>query len=304
MNKSTEPTAPTMTLDLPALGQLALNAAQQAGAIIDQYRNQNVVVERKAGRDSEAAQVVTEVDHQAQRIIVDMLKPTLDQYDLALLAEESADDGRRLDKAAFWCIDPMDGTLAFTRGIAGFSVSIALVANNGEPLVGVVYDPVNKDSYHAHQGAGAFKNNRPIRAAALNPDLPLVLCTDISFKSHPRLQPTLEGLQTIAARLGLPGATIDFRIGAVMNAICALTNPNICYFKYARSDSNGGSIWDYAATACLFQQAQGIACDIHGQPMDLNRPNTTFMNHRGIVYSPDLMLAQEIIALNRRLDEC
>jgi len=304
MNTSTEATTPTMTLDLPALCQLALDAAQKAGAIIDQYRDQNVAIERKAGRDSEAAQVVTEVDHKAQRIIVDTLKPTLDQYDLALLAEESADDGKRLDKTAFWCIDPMDGTLAFTRGIAGFSVSIALVANNGEPLVGVVYDPVNKDSYHAHRGADAFKNNRPIRVPAWNPDRPLLLCTDISFKNHHRLQPTLDGLQAIAARLGLPGAMIDFRIGAVMNAICALANPNSCYFKYARSDNNGGSIWDYAATACLFQQAHGIACDIHGQPMDLNRSNTTFMNHRGIIYSPDLTLAQEIIALNRRLDEC
>ena len=291
-----------MKMDLFALCQLAIQAALQAGKIIDDYRGQNIKVEHKTKGISLASQVVTEVDHKAQQAIIKILKPTLAQYDLALLAEESADDGMRLQKQAFWCIDPMDGTLAFIKNVAGFSVSIALVAKNGEPLIGVVYDPVKKDIYHAIKGAGAFKNNQPINLPALNPDLPLVLCADISFKEHSHLKQTQQGMEKISAELGLAGAVIDYRIGAVLNAICTLSNPNNCYFKYARSENSGGNIWDYAATACLFNETKAIACDIYGKPMDLNRTDSSFMNHRGLIYSTVPKLAEKIIELNQRLD--
>ena len=291
-----------MKMDLYALCQLAIQAALLAGKIIDDYRGQNVKTDHKTVGGSEASQVVTEVDHKAQQAIIQTLKPTLALYDLALLAEESTDDGMRLEKQAFWCIDPMDGTLAFIKNVAGFSVSIALVAKNGKPLIGVVYDPVEKNIYHAIKGAGAFKNNQPINLPALNPDLPLVLCADISFKKHRHLKQTQQGLEKISAELGLAGAMIDFRIGAVLNAIFTLSNPNICYFKYARSDNSGGSIWDYAATACLFNETKAIACDIYGKPMDLNRTDSSFMNHRGLIYSSAPKLAEKIIELNQRLD--
>jgi 3'(2'), 5'-bisphosphate nucleotidase/myo-inositol-1(or 4)-monophosphatase len=292
-----------LEMDLHSLCQHAIQAALRAGSIIDHYRERNVKIEHKAEGGSAAAQVVTEVDYKAQQAIIETLTPTLEQYDLALLAEESPDDGLRFHKSAFWCIDPMDGTLAFIRNVPAFSVSIALVDRNGEALIGVVYDPVNKDTYHAIKGAGAFKNNQPIEPSPLNPKLPLVLCTDISFKTHPQLQRTQEGLKEIAAALGLAGTTIDFRIGAVMNAIYTLSYANICYFKYARGDNKGGSIWDYAATACLFLEAGATACDINGNPMDLNRPDSSFMNHRGLIYSPSRELSEKIIALNHRLED-
>ncbi|MGA1622751.1 MAG: Sll0314/Alr1548 family TPR repeat-containing protein, partial [Synechocystis sp.] len=58
----------------------------------------------------------------------------LEQYDLAMLGEESVDDKQRLHKPAFWCIDPLDGTLAFIRRQTGFNVSVGLVNRDGTPL--------------------------------------------------------------------------------------------------------------------------------------------------------------------------
>ena len=54
-------------------------------------------------------------------------------YDLALLTEESEDDRSCFEKDYFWCIDPLDGTLPFTRNEAGYSVSIGLVAEMVRP---------------------------------------------------------------------------------------------------------------------------------------------------------------------------
>lgn len=286
---------------LAELAQYAMSAAEAAGRIISEQRRSPVRVEHKKTGSSAASQVVTEVDHKSQAAILDILLPSCDDYDLALLTEESADDGKRLEKPAFWSVDPMDGTLAFVEGKPGFSVSVALVARDGTPLIGIVYDPVTENRYQAIRGQGTWKNDQRLQAPPLDPTEPIRLQTDFSFQAHPWGDRTQTGLEDIADQLGLKGAVIQYRVGAVMNACSILETPNRCYFKYPRGGNSGGSLWDYAATACLFHEAGGVACDIHGQPMELNRANTTFMNHRGLLYAGDTRLAERIIAFYRAL---
>ncbi|MBL7002542.1 MAG: inositol monophosphatase [Gammaproteobacteria bacterium] len=278
---------------LHKLSEQAVIAARAAGAVINAHRDIEVEVHKKQTGSSAAAQVVTQVDRLAQSKILSILKPLCLEYDVALLAEESTDNGQRLLKHAFWSIDPMDGTLNFINKTPGFSVSIALVAKDGTPLLGVVYDPVEDTLYHALQNAGAYKNGVPIQVPALNPNRPLVLRTDFSFQTDKRLKKTLKGLEVIAQKLGLNGAEIEYRNGAVMNACGLLEDPNMCYFKYPKP--SGGSLWDYAATACLYHEVGAVASDIYGQSMDLNRADSTFMNHKGLLYAADKTLAQDII---------
>ena len=97
--------------DLFLLSQCAISAAYQAGHLIAKYANRKVEVNTKEGGTSLAAQVVTEVDYLSQEIILQILRPTCEIFDLALLSEESPDDRERLHKDFFWCIDPLDGYL-------------------------------------------------------------------------------------------------------------------------------------------------------------------------------------------------
>jgi 3'-phosphoadenosine 5'-phosphosulfate (PAPS) 3'-phosphatase len=288
-------------INLEELCQKAVDAARAAGKVISDNRHLNVDIQHKAAGNSEASQVVTEVDYKAQAIILDILQPTCIEFDLALVTEESPDDGLRHEKQAFWCIDPMDGTLAFINDSHGFSVSIALVAKNGKPLIGVVYDPVEQDLYHAIDGSGAYKNRQLIRVPGLDPELPLVLHTDFSFEHHPWFEKTSIGLQDISQSLGLKGAAIEYKTGAAMNACNILQQPNTCYFKYPRKGNSGGSIWDFAATACLFNEAGAIASDIFGQPLELNRIGSTYANHRGSLYTGQQALAEQVIELYKKL---
>ena len=288
-------------LNLEKLSQQAIDAAHAAGEIINTYRQRDIEVQYKAAGNSAASQVVTEVDHKAQAVILEFLQPSCIEFDLALVTEESPDDGLRQEKEAFWCIDPMDGTLAFINNTHGFSVSIALVAKNGKPLIGVVYDPVEQDLYHAIDGSGAYKNNRIIRLPELDPDRPLILHTDFSFEAHPWFDKTSTGLQDISRSLELNGADIKFKTGAAMNACNILQEPNSCYFKYPRKGNSGSSLWDFAATACLFNEAGAIASDIFGLPLELNRIGSTYVNHRGSLYAGQQKLADEIIELYKKL---
>ncbi len=288
-------------MDLDALCQLAMEAAKSAGRLITTYRNTDFTIRHKDVGNSEASQVVTEVDHKAQAAIIGILQSSCDQYNLALLAEESTDNGQRQHKPAFLCVDPMDGTLSFVNNTHGYAVSIALVAQTGKPLLGVVYDPVEDHLYHAIDGLGAYKNGEPLHIQTMNPEQALILQVDPGFKQHPWFEITQQGLEQIAQQLGINGARIQYKAGAVMNACYVLETANSCYFKYPRSGNSGGSLWDYAATACLFKEAGAIACDIYGMPMELNRKGNTFMNHRGILYASNPQLATAIVALHQRL---
>ncbi|MFK7885265.1 MAG: 3'(2'),5'-bisphosphate nucleotidase CysQ [Gammaproteobacteria bacterium] len=278
----------TLTPDhLEKLCAVAIDAATRTGKYVFKTRPENV--EHKHNGGSLATQVVTEVDRESQRQIVQMLAPSMAQYDLALLAEESPDDGSRLIKDFFWCIDPIDGTLCFIEGAAGYAVSIALVARDGVPYIGVVYDPVARVLYHAIRGAGAFRNG-----VAWQPDLkrttaPLQVFTDRSEANGERFLPTIKALD----------ATVTAYGGGVLNALWCLDNAPACYFKFPKPNAGGGCFWDFAATACIYSEVGAWASDAHGQALELNRKRSVHLNHCGILYASDVQIAERFFSLVR-----
>ena len=282
-------------LDLQSLAETAVAAARSAGQIISESSNQEIEVEHKDGGHSYASQVVTEVDRKAQDAILEILNSASDEYDFALLTEESEDDHSRFQKDYFWCIDPLDGTLPFTKKEPGYSVSIALVAKCGKPQIGVVYDPVHDVLWEAAIGRGVKKNDQPWM---MNSDSEILTFTyDRSFEKHPERQKVLDELNSYAQALGLTKVHAAQYGGAVINACHALESAPGCHFKFAKPEEGGGSIWDYAATACLFEQAGASVSDVYGDALDLNRSDSTFMNHRGAVYATDASLASKIRAI-------
>lgn len=275
---------------LTELANLAIDAATSAGEMIAGSRPTQI--QHKSGSGSLASQVVTEVDRRSEAIILETLTPTLERFALGLLTEEQPDDGGRFSADYFWCIDPIDGTLPFIEGTPGYAVSIALVRRDGTPTIGVVYDPVEETVIHAIAGAGIFRNGQPWDQASSS-GMQLSLFTDRSFLSGEQRDQITTGLEKIAQDLGLTGLHVDANAGAVMNACKVLANPLACYVKLPKPNG-GGSLWDYAATACLFKEAGAVATDIHGQPFDLNRADSTLMCHRGILFANNEMLAERI----------
>ena len=282
-------------LDLQSLVETAAAAVRSAGRIISQSSNQEIEVEHKDGGHTYASQVVTEVDRKAQDAILEILNSASDEYDFALLTEESEDDHSRFQKDYFWCIDPLDGTLPFTKKEPGYSVSIALVSKCGKPQVGVVYDPVHDVLWEAAIGRGVKKNDQPWMMNS-NSDV-LTFTYDRSFEKHPERQRVLDELNSYAQAIGLTKVHATQYGGAVINACHALESAPGCHFKFAKPEEGGGSIWDYAATACLFEQAGASVSDVYGEALDLNRSDSTFMNHRGAVYATDASLASKIRAI-------
>jgi len=270
-------------MDLSQLNNIAIKAALSAGRIIQQYMNEDVSVEKKKGGVSYASQVVTVVDRACETAILAHLLPTCEQFDLALLSEETEDDGSRFEEDFFWCIDPMDGTLPFINKQPGFSVSIALIAKDGTPYIGVVFDPSTDTLYHAIKGKGAFKNGHPWEIAPTNEHLSYV--TDRKLKDTPRVTEIESLLQQQVEQLSLKGIKEIAGAGAVLNAIRVLENGPACMLKLPKKEIGGGSVWDFAATACIYQELGLPATNFKGGRLDLNRKDGTFMNPDGIFYA-------------------
>ena len=270
-------------MDLLQLNNIAIKAALSAGKVIQKYMNDDVKVEKKKGGASYASQVVTAVDIECEKVILSHLLPACEEFDLAVLSEETEDDGSRFEEDFFWCIDPMDGTLAFINKQPGFSVSIALVAKDGTPQIGVVFDPSTDTLYHAIKGNGAFKNGSPWKIKHTNDHLTYV--TDRKLKDTPRVAEIESLLHEHVKKLGLNGLTEIAGAGSVLNGILVLENGPACMLKLPKKESGGGSIWDFAATACIYQELGLHVTNFEGGRLDLNRKDGSFMNHEGVFYA-------------------
>lgn len=288
--------------DLQKLCKKAIIAAKKAGNFIGKNADKAITVQNKSGADSLASQVVTEIDVQAQEIILQSLKKSISDYDLALLTEESVDDKSRFDKDQFWCIDPMDGTLAFTEKTPGYAVSIALVSKAGESLIGVVYNPSTKVLYHAIKGQGAFKNEKP-----WSPDLSMknrssfTLQMDRTFLHHRNYKPVIDEINGFVKEFGIGEFKIQKQAGAVLNACWVIDNAPGCYFKFPKPQAGGGSIWDFAATTCIAKEAGIIVSNFSENYLQLNHPETTFMNSQGVLFASDKEISDRILSLYKKL---
>jgi fructose-1,6-bisphosphatase/inositol monophosphatase family enzyme len=270
-------------MNLSQLSNIAIKAALSAGKVIQKYINEDIAVEKKKTGTSYASQVVTLVDIECETAILSHLLPTCEEFSLALLSEETEDDCSRFEEDFFWCIDPMDGTLAFINKRPGFSVSIALIAKDGTPYIGIVFDPSTETLYHAIKGNGAFKNGIPWKIKNTNNHLTYV--TDRKLKDTPRADEIEKLLNKNVAKLGLSGVKEIAGAGSVLNGIFVLENGPACMLKFPKKENGGGSIWDFAATVCIYKELGLPATNFEGGKLDLNRQEGTFMNHEGIFYS-------------------
>lgn len=127
---------------------VALAAAQLAGDGLRRALTLTRHVRAKGFRD-----MVTDADLAAQEVIVRELSRAFPQY--RLLAEEDPRAVDWADPTPTWVIDPLDGTSNFARQIPIFCVSIGLVVA-GQVQVGVIHDPLRRESFFAERGGGTF----------------------------------------------------------------------------------------------------------------------------------------------------
>ncbi len=204
----------------------------------------------------------SEVDSLAEAEIIKELRRANPDY--AVLGEEggaSAGSGAGKGGRFTWVIDPLDGTSNYLRGYPHWCVSIALV-ENGEPIHGVVFDPLRNDLFTASRGAGALLNDRKIRVSERKELAGAILATGFAPRERART-----GAQLDCIRELLRDAE-DVRRGGS----AAL---DLAYVAAGRVDGYfeaGLKPWDVAAGVLLVREAGGKVSDFRGAstgPLDV-----------------------------------
>ena len=131
--------------------------------------------------------------------------------------------------------------------------------------------------------------------------------SDRSFQFSEHYPVLIKLLTILANELGYEKFIVKEQAGAVMNAIsvieCAVMekqNPQdnaACYIKLPKPQLGGGSLWDFSATACLANATGTWGSDIHGNPLDLNRHDSNYMNHQGVLYVSEHHIARRLITM-------
>lgn len=223
-------------------------AAATARAVGDAIAIDDIaIVTRKRGR----ANFATRADHSAEAAIVERLRAATPE--VPVLAEESAGD--ELPKHTLWVVDPIDGTLNFSRGIPFYCVAIAYVEAR-RTRAAAVYAPRTGELFAASDGGGASLNGLAIRVAEPRPLAECFAVTSLAYRDASRRRSRFVALNRVCARLRVVGSA-------------AL---EMCYVAAGRFDlfvHGALSPWDIAAPWLIAREAGAALTDLDtGRPAD------------------------------------
>ncbi len=187
----------------------------------------------------------------------------------AVIAEEASTDDVE-NHEWVWICDPIDGTVPFSHGLPTFTFSLALV-HNGEPVLGVINDPMSELLLIAEKGKGATVNGVPAHVTSGHDFNTLVIAVEDA---------KYDSLATGAfrSRLRQRGAILITLWSAVTSASRVATG------DIAAMVNSGGHCWDAAAVALIATEAGGKATDLRGEPIKFVEPFGGFVVSNGDIH--------------------
>ena len=223
-------------------------AVRQAGAAIMRIAAEHYSQAAQADRS-----IVTLADIEADKILRDTL--TSEFADYGWLSEETKDMPGRFERSRVWIVDPMDGTREFVMKNPEFVVSVALV-ENGEPVLGVIYNPSTDDLYEATIGNGAKLNGNPIGC-------------DHGLDGKPVVE--VSASDVAKGRFEHLESVVDLRpCGSIAYKLARLA-AGTCDSTLSITPKNE---WDIAAGVMIVKEAGGVVTDLDGNDYKFNQKDT------------------------------
>lgn len=235
-------------------------AARAAGEIIMALYGKDYHI-REKGKGDPVTTADLEANRKLQEIILDRFPGD------GWLSEEDHDNLERLEAARVWVVDPIDGTKEFIAGIPQFAVSVGLVVA-GRPMLGVVYNPVEKELYRAAKDGGAFLNGDPIHVASRAEVKGALLLVS---RSEPRRK-FVRFAETCKLE---PVGSIAYRLAKVAGG----KGDGTLTFRSLHE-------WDVCAGVLIVEEAGGVVLDAAGKALIFNRPEAVY---HGIVASNEAL---------------
>ena len=198
---------------------------------------------------------VTNVDLAVQEFLRERLAALAP--DVQFMGEEQDNSALDLTRPC-WILDPVDGTTNLIHQFQHSAISLAL-AEGGQIVFGVVYNPYTEECFAACRGGGALRNGVPIHVS------------DVS-----RLEDSLLSTGTVPGRRELADAAfrqmraLYDRCQDVRRTGCA--SLDLCWVACGRLDGYvelSLQPWDYAAGMRIAAEAGGKVTAPDGSPLSL-----------------------------------
>jgi len=157
--------------DLKKYLSIAKEAATTAGKYLQKASKSRAKIISEPDRD-----IKLEADIESEKIIINILKG---KSNFSILTEEqgSIDVSNDVKEREYkWIVDPLDGTMNFSRGFGICCVSIALWQDTN-PVLGVVYDFNQDELFTGLVNEGAWLNGNPISTGEVTEKSNAVLAT-------------------------------------------------------------------------------------------------------------------------------
>lgn len=258
--------------DALAVARRMADAAWEA--IKPHWRNLSLVENKESGHGYDP---VTEADKQAELAM------------RAVLAEVRPGDGIRgeefEDKPTqtgwTWVLDPVDGTRAFVAGLPLWTTLIGLCDESGEPLIGVIDQPVLGERYLGWTGGAAIEKDDQ------SAEISVSSCTDLREAVIATTDPFIMTPPEQGAWTHLRATAQIIRYGCDAYAYARLAAGSIDLVA-----ETGLAPHDMAALLPVVRGAGGLACDWRGNPASIENGQLVCASSQGI-------LEQALISLRR-----
>jgi len=255
------------------LEETALSAARAAGRVHLRWLNRTRIT-----RKSNAIDLVTEADQEAERAVIRRLRRTFPSH--AILAEESGADGGGASGHR-WIIDPVDGTTNFAHGYPNFCVSIAY-ERKGRVELGVVLDAYRKECFLGIRRRGARLNGARIRTSRTPKLEHALLGTGFAYDRRERRHFYFAFWEAFMMRVQ----------GIRRSGSAALDLCNVACGRFDAFWEFSLKAWDVAAGALIIEEAGGQVTNADGSALGLDAGN--IMASNGILHAEMLATLKKV----------
>lgn len=241
--------------------EVCKDAARAGAETVVKYYRDGVTM-----RSKESYNLVSDADVESEKRIVEVIHSSFPDH--GVLGEEV--HGSETDVEHLWIVDPIDGTNNFAHQVPHFAISVAYY-HNGEPVCGVVFNPVRDDWYEAVRGAGAFHNGERVHVGNQTSLDQVLVGVGFYYDRGAMMESTLDAIRELFGR-NIHGIR---RFGTASLDLCQVGAGMFgAFFEYELS------AWDFAAGRLFVEEAGGRVTTCAGDTLPLEKTSVLASNAR------------------------
>jgi myo-inositol-1(or 4)-monophosphatase len=236
----------------------------EAGAKIRKSFPETLNIETK----SNANDLVTNIDKEIEQFFISKIREVYPNH--KIMGEEGFGDTLEILDGIVWFIDPIDGTMNFVHQQRNFAISLG-VYEEGIGKIGLIYDVVHDELYHATKGNGAYLNEKPLDALEVTTVKESIIALNATWvmENHRIDHHLMIPLVRDARGTRSYGS-------AALEMVFVATGRVDAYLSMRLSP------WDFAAGAIIIEELGGVVTNLRGEKLNFLSQDSLFTAKPGL----------------------